>query len=91
MRKQLVIKGHETRGKEVIEILQMLGAKNKRNYTGSYPTTLYILNDNDNDIDLCYDCDYNNQEIFKLEDFLKKYPFKIGDKEGQIGVRVYLN
>ena len=80
MRKQLVIKGHETRGKEVIEILQMLGAKNKKNYKGSYPSTFYILNDNDNDINLCYDCDYNNQEIFKLEDFLKKYPFKIGDK-----------
>ena len=78
MRKQLVIKGHETRGKEVIEILQMLGARNKKNYTGSYPNSLYILTDND--IEIGYDCDYNNQEIFKLEDFLRKYPFKIGDK-----------
>lgn len=78
MRKQLVIKGHETRGKEVIEILQMLGARNKKNYTGSYPSSLYILTDND--IEIGYDCDYNNQEIFKLEDFLRKYPFKIGDK-----------
>jgi hypothetical protein len=78
MEKQLVIKGHETRGKEVIEILQMLGARNTRNYTGSYPSTLYVLNDND--INLAYTCEYDNQEIFKLEDFLRKYPFKIGDK-----------
>ena len=56
----------------------MLGASNKKDYTGSYPTTLYILNDNN--IDLAYTCDCENQEIFKLEDFLRKYPFKIGDK-----------
>ena len=78
MRKQLAIKGHEYRGDEVIEILKMLGASNKKDYTGSYPTTLYILNDNN--IDLAYTCDCEKQEIFKLEDFLRKYPFKIGDK-----------
>lgn len=78
MRKQLAIKGHETRGKEVIEILKMLGASNKKNYTGSYTTNLYILNGNNIDID--YTCDYNNQEIFTLEDFLEKYPYKVGDK-----------
>lgn len=78
MKKQLAIKGHEYRGNEVIEILEMLGASNKKDYTGSYPTTLYILNDNN--IDLAYTCDCDNQEIFKLEDFLRKYPFKIGNK-----------
>lgn len=78
MKKKLAIKGHESRGKEVIEILEMLGASNKKDYTGSYPTTLYILNDNN--IDLAYTCDCEDQEIFKLEDFLRKYPFKIGDK-----------
>ncbi len=78
MKKQLAIKGHEYRGNEVIEILKMLGASNKKDYTGSYPTTLYILDDNN--IDLAYTCDCENQEIFKLEDFLRKYPFKIGDK-----------
>lgn len=78
MEKQLAIKGHETRGNEVIEILKMLGASNKYDYTGSYPSTLYILDDND--IIISYDCDYVNQEIFKLEEFLEKYPFKIGDK-----------
>lgn len=78
MRKQLAIKGHEARGNEVIEILEMFGASNKHDYRGCYPTTLYVLNDNN--IDLVYTCDCENQEIFKLEDFLRKYPFKIGDK-----------
>ena len=78
MRKQLAIKGHEYRGNEVIEVLKMLGASNKKDYTGNYPTTLYILDGNN--IDLAYTCDCDNQEIFKLEDFLRKYPFKIGDK-----------
>ena len=32
---QLVIKGHVTRGYEVIEILEMLGGKNKYNLTGN--------------------------------------------------------
>lgn len=31
----LAIKGHPTRGKEVIEILEMLGGKNKFNFKGN--------------------------------------------------------
>jgi hypothetical protein len=75
MVRELAIKGHETRGKEVVEILEMLGANNKRNYTCAYPDTLYILNDKD--IDLGYACD--NREVFTLEEFLEKFPFKIDD------------
>lgn len=33
---RLAIKGHPTRGKEVIEILEMLGGKNPYNYRGNY-------------------------------------------------------
>jgi hypothetical protein len=75
MVRELAIKGHETRGKEVVEILEMLGANNKRNYTGAYPDTLYILNDKD--IDIGYACD--NREVFTLQEFLEKFPFKIDD------------
>ena len=32
MKKKLAIKGHQTKGKDVIEILEMLGGKNKYNY-----------------------------------------------------------
>jgi hypothetical protein len=74
---QLAIKGHPTRGKEVIEILEMLGANNKENYNGGDSDALYILNDSDNNIDLGYG--YDNRVVFKLEEFLKKYPFRIGD------------
>ena len=40
----IAIKGHPTRGKEVIEILEMLGAKNKYNLTGE---DLYISTSKD--------------------------------------------
>lgn len=75
---QLAIKGHPTRGKEVIEILEMLGANNKENYIGNDPDALYIINDSDNNIDLGYG--YDNRAVFKLEEFLEKYPYKVGDK-----------
>ena len=75
MRKQLAIKGHEYRGDEVIGILETLGASNKNNYAGNYPSTLYILNDND--IYLGYACD--DREVFTLEEFLEKFPFKNND------------
>ena len=76
MKKQLAIIGHETRGKEVIGILETLGAINKKKYIGNDPDALYILNDDY--IDLGYD--YDNREVYTLEQFLRKYPFKIGDR-----------
>ena len=35
MGKKLAIKGHATRGKEVIELLEMLGGVNDREYIGT--------------------------------------------------------
>ena len=85
---QLAIKGHETRGKEVIELLEMLGGKNK-NLTGDIGTCavdpkVYFIEDNN--IYWYYygglDCDgrLKNMRIFTLEEFEEKYPYKIGDK-----------
>lgn len=75
--KILAIKGHPTRRNEVIEILEMLGGKNISNIKGNY-TYLYYIGDN-NFISLT-DNYRNDFTIFTLEEFLEKYPYKVGDK-----------
>lgn len=75
--KTLAIHGHPVRGKEVIEILEMLGGKNISNIKGNY-TYLYYIGDN-NFISLT-DNYRNDFIIFTLEEFLEKYPYKVGDK-----------
>lgn len=83
MNKKLAIRGHSTRGKEVIEILEMMGGKNNCDCTGDNLGLCYLIDD---EFDICahyfgYD-DYEDGElnIFTLEEFLEKYPFKVGDK-----------
>ena len=79
---RLAIKGHPTREKEVIEILEMLGSKNHFSYDGAYKDLIYtigstleldILNVNSPNIK-------DDYIVFTLEEFLEKYPYKIGDK-----------
>lgn len=70
----LAIKGHATRGKEVIEILEMLGGENIYYYDGKR-NMWYILEDNT----IATDFDLNKEKGFTLEEFLKKYPYKVGD------------
>lgn len=83
MKKQLAIKGHENRGTEVISILQMLGGKNnsKYNWNGNSIDIFYFVDEkgfidglntwNDRNIEF---------DVFTLEKFLEKYPYKVGDK-----------
>lgn len=76
---QLAIKGHATRGEEVIEILEMLGGVNKTGYDGSKTFLYYFINDNR--IDWCYECTPESNFIsFTLEEFLEKFPYKIRDR-----------
>lgn len=72
----LAIKGHLTRGKEVIEILKMLGAKEEDIYKGNDTNWVYIINEG------YVDWDYPSDKytIYTLEEFLEKYPYKVGDK-----------
>lgn len=82
MTKILGIKGHSTRGKEVIEIFEMLGGKNYYKFAGNSDCVYYIRNDsyNNNIIDYLagyYPIDFM---IFTLEEFIEKYPYKVGDK-----------
>ena len=83
MGKNLAIRGHSTRGKEVIEILEMMGGKNNCDSPADNLGLCYLIDD---EFDICahyfgYD-DYEDGglNIFTLEEFLKEYPFKVGDK-----------
>ena len=75
----LAIRGHESRGKEVIEILEMLGGKNIHNYGGTFNECYAIDNNN---ICTIYTrvAEIDNLIIFTLEEFEKKFPYKVGDK-----------
>lgn len=75
----LAIKGHATRGKEVIEILEMLGGENYFKFTGSDTTCDYRIETETNRIRLYI---YKDKDILKftLEEFWEKYPYKVGDK-----------
>ena len=79
--KMLAIKGHTTRGEEVIEILEMLGGNNTFMYYGDDDEDYYYIDNND-EINVLFgskECiiDYT---AFTLEEFLEKYPYKVGDK-----------
>lgn len=79
----LAIKGHPTRGKEVIEILEILGGCNKHNYTADCDSFCFYIGTCINII--YYDwvnncCEDKDILVFTLEEFLEKYPYKVGDK-----------
>lgn len=74
--KTLAIHGHPTRGREVIEILEMLGGENKADLSGS-SLYIYYIGCN-NHIDLSSKLQ-DKFATFHLEEFLEKYPYKIGD------------
>ena len=79
MSKILAIKGDEERGNEVIALLEMLGGDNKEHCQGIELGAYYYI-----DIRGCItyeDCFIEDElEIFTLDEFYKKYPFKVGDK-----------
>ncbi len=82
MKKQLALKGHKTRGKEVIEILQMLGGR-KTVYGGTDTLCIYFLNDfGEITSELYRDSALTSltYDVYTLEEFIEKYPYKIGDK-----------
>lgn len=73
---KLAIKGHSTRGNEVIELLEMMGGKNVEGFIGTDSDELHTIEYNA----IIQSYDWNNCACFTLEEFLEKYPFKIGDK-----------
>lgn len=84
MGKKLAIKGHPTRGKEVVELLEMLGGVNSDEVYGNLPNNwdvnYYIFKDGVISVSEDKILIKKQFEIFTLEEFLEKYPFKVGDK-----------
>lgn len=70
----LVLKGHTTRGMEVIQLLVMLGAKSQ--YTGTFKGFCYWI---ENGQVTSSDVLPKNSIVFSLEEFEEKYPYKVGD------------
>ena len=72
----LAIKGHPTRGKEVIQLLEMLGA-NRLGYKDTFVGFYYYIECGA----ICSSDEYPTySKVFTLEEFLEKYPYKVGDK-----------
>lgn len=75
----LAIRGHETRGSEVIACLEVLGGTNLDDYRGDDITAWYFINKNE--IDWCHECTEESNFIgYTFEEFEEKFPYKVGDK-----------
>lgn len=81
MGKKLAIKSHPTRGEEVIELLETIGGKNIHNLSGDDSCAYYVIEGWQNEIRAGeYIFGDEDMYFFTLEEFLEKYPFKVGDK-----------
>jgi hypothetical protein len=79
MGKKLAIKGHPTRGNEVIKLLEMLGGKVDGS-KGFDESAIYVISaDNIVEARSKFEESTNNYAIFTLDDFYAKFPFKVGD------------
>lgn len=79
---ELGIKGHKTRGDEVVKILETLGGNNCYNLTGIYDNKFYYIRKKFKNITNSYigPDEIKGYKIFSLEKFLEKFPYKVGDK-----------
>lgn len=84
---QLAIKGHRTQGVEVIKLLETLGGKNNNHHFGYNDSWVYYI---DKEGYITLDFDVSRFSVFTLEEFLEKFPYKVGDKVrtvyGRIGI-----
>ena len=78
---KIAIKGHSTRGNEVIKILEILGGNNLFHYVGDAVGRCYYIGNDEyvgkviSLIKIPID-----SIVFTLEEFLEKFPYKVGDK-----------
>ena len=88
----LAIHGHKTRGKEVIEILKMLGGKTTSNILGNDTIACYYI-DNKN-IKWKHYTYFDDACILTLEEFEQRYPYlkgkEIVDKDNNIGTIIHI-
>ena len=88
----LAIKGHPTRGSEVIALLEILGGENTNPVLkGNKVHQIYHIRECNSEI-VCgtYTTYGDLYQVFALEEFLEKFPYKVGDKvikEPYVGAR----
>lgn len=75
---KLAILGHATRGKEVIEILEMLGGINTYAVSADAEELPFTIRDDGSIMVACYPT--GEFIIYTIEEFLEKFPYKVGDK-----------
>lgn len=76
----IAIRGHKERGKEVIELLEMLGGRTMYTYNGDDDMAIYFI---DGLYIMAYRCEdviCKGYTIFTLEEFFEKFPYKVGDR-----------
>ena len=76
---QLAIKGHPTRGKEVIQLLEMLGGIMSSKILGTEVFCGYYIHSKGH-IDYKHYYYFDDAILFTLEEFEEKFPYKVGDK-----------
>lgn len=86
---QLAIKGHPTRGEEVIEILEMMGYFNFHDYTADTNSLCFYGSEITNRVYYDWVNSCEDMLIFTLEEFLEKFPYKVGDKVVVKGLSEY--
>lgn len=72
---KLIIKGHKEYGKEIMNILKMLGGISEMIYCADSNKYYYI----DDNYSIKFTLEVPPTHYFKYEDFVEKYPFKKGD------------
>ena len=77
---KVAIQGHATRGLEVIGILEALGGKNCKCLDGTETSGFYYIDDSGVIRNSRGARGVLSITCFKLEEFLEKYPYKIGDR-----------
>ena len=76
---EIAIEKHKNRGIEVIELLEMLGGNNIYNLTGNDDCAYYVIEYGEIRIGE-YIFGNETYKFFTLEEFYKKYPYKVGDR-----------
>ena len=79
MGKKLAIKGHVSRGKEVIELFKMMGGC-ECGYCGGGTGFYYYISQFGNIEASCKPYEFDTYIVYTLEEFLEKFPYKVGDK-----------
>ena len=78
--RRLAFRGHSTRGAEIISILQMYGGENYYDALCNNPNIIYFIGDKQRiESSSLRIISVEDFYIFKLDDYLERYPIMVGD------------